>query len=99
MSTCTDNHRLGRQSCGATFSGETQHCVAKVSWSKHPDGMAHISACDSLIRQLWRLGDQVEPIDPSTRPDLFKLNDQGRWVWLPSEDMSAFLATKTPSNA
>ncbi len=74
--TCSDNHRLGRIGCGATFGGEMQHSVAKVSWSTHPDGMAHITAKDSTIRHLWAKGK-----DEMANPADVGLHQDARGVW------------------
>ena len=64
MSHCTDNPRTGRHACGQTFGGELQHCVARASWSTHPDGRAHITAVGSLIDWLWVNGGH-EPANPA----------------------------------
>lgn len=73
---CVDNPVLGRIGCGATFGGEMQHCVAKVSWSTHPDGIAHITAKLSTIDLLWSKG-KTEPADPATLG--LHQDDHGTW--------------------
>ena len=74
--TCSDNHRLGRIGCGQTYGGEMQHSVAKVSWSQHPDGMAHITARLSTIEKCWAKGDgeMANPADLGFHQD-------ARGVW------------------
>jgi hypothetical protein len=84
MATCSDNTRLGRIGCGATYHGELQHSVAKVSWSTHPDGMAHITASLSLIDILWNKGGGDTMVDPATVLDKtgtprFRLDTRGIW--------------------
>jgi hypothetical protein len=69
---CSDNPATGRIGCGATGSGETQHCVAKVTWSTQPDGRAHISARLSTIDFLWAKGtdgQMANPADYGITPD------------------------------
>ena len=73
---CTDNPRLGITGCGATYSGEMQHCVAAVSWSEHTDGKAHITARLSTLERLWRKNTLANPAETS---DLM-LDGHGRWV-------------------
>lgn len=84
MSTCSDNHRLGRIGCGQTFGGEMQHCVAKVSWSQHPDGMAHITAKLSTIEKCWAkgkgTGEMANPAD-------IGLHQDARGVWRQPADI------------
>lgn len=86
MAICTDNARLGRIGCGASYTGETQHSVAKVSWSTHPDGMAHISAADSTILKLWGKGRKSggEMAHPAEHG--FVQNENGRWGTPMSEE-------------
>lgn len=56
MATCVDNPALGIIGCGATFGGERQHSVARVSWSDHPDGRAHITGALTTIDKCWKKG-------------------------------------------
>lgn len=65
MATCTDNPALGVVGCGATFSGERQHCVARVDWSDHPDGRAHITGALSTIDKCWKKGKGDKLAHPS----------------------------------
>lgn len=88
MSACTDNTRLGRIGCGATFSGALQHCVARVPWSRFPDGLAHVTASLSVIDQCWRKGAQMA--DPATLG--FEQDQSGRWRRPMSETQRAHLA-------
>jgi hypothetical protein len=53
-----------------------QHCVARVSWSEHPDGMAHITAKLSTIEYLWAKG-KTEPANPAE----LGLHQDARGVW------------------
>lgn len=76
MSTCTDNPALGIIGCGGQFSGELQHCVAKASWSKHPDGRAHISGRLSTIDKLWVKSN--EPQNPALVEGLVQ-RENGKW--------------------
>jgi hypothetical protein len=77
MSHCTDNHRLGRIGCGASFSGELQHSVAKVPWSTHSDGMAHITGRLSTIDLCWRKGTGNVMANPAD----IGLEQDHRGVW------------------
>lgn len=77
MSTCGDNPRIGRIGCGASFSGELQHSVAKVPWSTHPDGLAHITGRLSTIDLCWRKGDGQTMANPA---DL-GLEQDTRGIW------------------
>lgn len=88
MATCTDNTTLGRIGCGATYSGEMQHCVAVVPWSTHPDGMAHITAKSSTIDLMWAKGrgTLVEPSSIGLVRD-----DRGVWRRPISEEARARL--------
>ena len=76
MSTCTDSPATGRQGCGATFSGELQHCVARVPWSRHPDGLAHVTASLSVIDKCWTKG-KGQMADPAALG--FEQDNNGRW--------------------
>lgn len=86
MARCTDNPATGRQACGAEFGGELQHCVAKVSWSTHPDGLAHITAVDSTIAKMWMKGKGGEPVHPAalgyvlTERGVWRMPSDGSWV-------------------
>ena len=77
MSRCADNPATGRIGCGQTFGGESQHCVARVPWSTHPDGRAHVTASLSTIEYMWTKGDGTHPADPSTLG--YEPNANGRW--------------------
>lgn len=76
MATCSDNPRLGRVGCGQTFGGEMQHSVARVSWSDHPDGMAHVTGRLSTIERCWAkgAGEMANPADLGFHQD-------ARGVW------------------
>ncbi len=77
MATCSDNPRLGRIGCGQTFGGEMQHSVARVSWSAHPDGMAHVTGRLSTIDKCWAKGKGGEMANPA---DL-GFHQDARGVW------------------
>ena len=47
---CGDNPKLGIIGCGARYSGELQHSVARVPWSSKPDGRAHITLSPSTAK-------------------------------------------------
>ena len=79
MAKCSENTRLGRIGCGAEYGGELQHCVAKVPWSKYPDGRAHVTGRVSTIDAMWDKGPGTYPADPTTVAEL-KLNEFGYWV-------------------
>jgi hypothetical protein len=53
---CTSNPHLGIVGCGQSYAGELQHCVASVSWSEHPDGLAHVTAKLGNLDAMWRHG-------------------------------------------
>lgn len=74
MAKCVDNERIGRIGCGATYFGEMQHCIAKVPWSNHSDGMAHITAPAKVIDLLW-FGDSLR------NPIEMNLEQDSRGVW------------------
>lgn len=76
VSTCTDNTRLGRIGCGATYGGELQHSVAAVPWSAHLDGFAHVTASLSVIDHCWNKG-KGQMADPATLG--LEQDDGGRW--------------------
>lgn len=76
MSACTDSHATKRQSCGQTFGGELQHCVARVPWSQYPDGRAHLTASLSAIDYLWRKGGDTLA-NPAEHG--FTQDERGRW--------------------
>lgn len=76
MSQCTDSPTAARTGCGSTYSGELQHCVARASWSSHPDGRAHVTASRSLIDAMWAKGG-AEPAEPSSLG--FRQDERGRW--------------------
>lgn len=78
MAVCRSNPRLGRIGCGAEYNGELQHSVAKVKWSEHPDGIAHITARASTIEILWNRGGE-EMANPADQEDM-ELNGDGYWV-------------------
>lgn len=77
MAECVDNDRIERIGCELSYSGELQHCVARVSWSEWPDGRAHMTASLSVIEECWRKGKGGEMADPSTLG--FEVDDNGRW--------------------
>lgn len=56
MTTCVDNPALGLIGCGQSYGGELQHSVARVPWSAHPDGRAHVTASLSVIDRCWEKG-------------------------------------------
>lgn len=89
MSTCRDNHRLGRIGCGASYSGNTQHSVATVSWSRHPDGQAHVTASLGVIERLWR-NQRTEMADPAALG--YAQDSNGRWRQPMSEADKARMA-------
>ena len=53
-----------------------QHATAKVSWSQHPDGMAHITGRLSTIEKCWAkgTGEMANPADIGMHQD-------ARGVW------------------
>jgi hypothetical protein len=61
MASCVDNPRCGIIGCGATYTGERQHSVARVAWSDSPDGRAHVSGTVAQIDSLWRDGRMRHP--------------------------------------
>lgn len=88
MSECVTNTTLGRVGCGATFTGEMQHCVAKVAWSEHADGMAHITGRLSSIEKCWKKGgEMVHPASVGLVQD-----DRGVWRAPISDEQRASLA-------
>ena len=78
---CTHNPRTARIACGQSFGGELQHCVAPVSWSRYPDGLAHVTASLSVIERMWSHGmgkdGNGEPTDPAVLG--FTQDASGRW--------------------
>jgi hypothetical protein len=77
MATCTDSPRSGRIGCGATFSGRRQHSVARVSWSQHPDGLAHETfSTEQNVDRCWRNGQMV---DPRSLPTKLMQGADGVW--------------------
>lgn len=93
--TCTDNPRLGRVGCGATFGGEMQHCIAKAPWSTHADGMVHITAKLSTIELLWAKGGShpANPVDLGMTQD-----DRGVWRRPMSDEARERLASVRGGN-
>lgn len=89
MATCSDNARLGRTGCGASYSGALQHSVARVPWSRHPDGLSHVTASLSVIDQCWEKGRGVMA-DPVTLG--FEQDSGGRWRRPLTESQRARLA-------
>ena len=81
--TCVDNPRLGRSGCGATYSGRVQHSVARVPWSTHPDGLAHVTFTGEDASDLcWRGGTMRDPATvrhPKTGELLLEQDERGRW--------------------
>lgn len=95
MSECKDSPRVGRISCGGTYGGELQHCVARVSWSQFPDGLAHVTASLSVIERLWSIGfgpkgsgEFANPADHGYEQD-----ERGRWRMPMTDDERAQVAT------
>ena len=89
MSTCIDNPRLGRIGCGATYSGELQHAVAAVPWSRHPDGRAHVTASLSVIEKCWAKGGG-QMADPATLG--YEQDGTGRWRQPMTDEQRTHLA-------
>lgn len=94
MSVCSDSPRNSRVSCGQTFGGELQHCVAAVSWSQFPDGRAHVTASLSVIDRLWSIGygpkgdgEFANPADHGYEQD-----ERGRWRMPMTDDERANVA-------
>lgn len=80
---CVDNPALGIVGCGATYGGESQHCVASVPWSKLADGRAHVTGTLSTIDRLWGRGSVLR--NPSRLKE-FWTDERGvtrRWRELP----------------
>jgi hypothetical protein len=88
MSRCTDNPRAGRTGCGATYTGGMAHSVARVPWSTHPDGRAHITfGTDKASLVCWR-GDTMR--DPSTITtkdgrNVFAQDERSVWRYAPPD--------------
>jgi hypothetical protein len=78
VSTCKSNTRTGRIGCGATYSGEMQHMVERVSWSEHPDGRAHITGRLSTIERLRSGKTKREPSNPADDEKLYR-DERGVW--------------------
>lgn len=82
MSTCKDNPRAGRIGCGATFNGRQQHAVARVDWSTHADGRAHVTFSNENTADLcWRgetMRDPATLVDKHGKPRL-RQDDKGIW--------------------
>jgi hypothetical protein len=93
---CVDNPRNGIIGCGATYGGERQHSVARVSWSTRPDGRAHITASLGTIDSLWqtRKGETAsEMASPLSRG--LTLGSDGVWrVPVPDADRSRLIALR-----
>ena len=81
MATCSNNPRLGRVGCGQTFGGEMQHSVARVSWSTHPDGMAHITGRLSTIEACWSQGLGKNGNGEMANPVDLGFHQDARGVW------------------
>ena len=92
MSACVDSPTTGRIGCGATYSGEMQHCVARADWSQHPDGRAHITASLSVLDKLWAKGASNQPANPVDHG--MEQDDRGRWRVPLSDEAKATLAAK-----
>ena len=58
---CTHNPRTARIACGQSIGGELQHCVAPVSWSRYPDGLAH-EVCQLVVT--CRTSTHQRKVDP-----------------------------------
>ncbi len=79
---CTSNPRLGLIGCGAEYGGERQHSVARVAWSEHDDGRAHITGALSTIDALWRGEKMLHPAERGfveLRPGYWG-NENPRWA-------------------
>ena len=91
--TCGDNPKLGIIGCGARYSGELQHSVARVPWSIQPDGRAHITLSPNTAKK-WDGRGMPEPSSMGlveTAP--------GRWGFPMSDEARETLAAgraKTP---
>jgi len=81
MSACTDSTTNHRKNCGQQFGGELQHCVARVSWSEFPDGLAHVTASLSVIERLWSLGFGPNGSGELANPAIYgyEQDERGRW--------------------
>lgn len=82
MSICTDNERLGVVGCGATYSGQMCHSVARVDWSTHPDGRAHCTFPSVLMAdRCWRGSVMRDPAHVVDRKGVavFRRDDRGVW--------------------
>lgn len=90
MSVCVDNARLGRAGCGATYGGELQHSVARVPWSRHLDGLSHVTASVSVIDKCWDKGRNGIMADPASLG--FEQDGNGRWRRPLTESQAARLA-------
>lgn len=94
MSACTDSPRCGRIGCGGTYGGELQHCVARVSWSQFPDGLAHVTASLSVIERLWSIGfgpkGSGELANPAEHG--YEQDERGRWRQPMADDFVAWYA-------
>lgn len=95
MATCVDNPATGRTGCGASFSGQLQHSVAKVPWSTHPDGLAHITGRLSTIDMCWSKGDGTTMANPAD----IGLEQDSRGIWrqpMTPADRARLAAMRTP---
>ena len=81
MASCVDNERLGRIGCGTKFSGNQQHSVAKVEWSEHPDGMAHVTFASIEAPEMCWKGDAMRHpaslTHAKTKAPLLEMSDRG----------------------
>lgn len=82
MTVCTDNSRLDLTGCGATYNGRQQHSVARVGWSTHPDGRAHVTFTTETAADLCWRGDRMrDPATVTNRKGERLLTLGGRGVW------------------
>jgi hypothetical protein len=79
---CVDNPRLNLIGCGATYGGERQHSVARVSWSRHPDGRAHETfSTANLCDVCWQGSTMHDPRTVLRRDGNPALTQDSRGVW------------------
>ncbi len=73
---CRDNTATHRQGCGASYSGNQAHCVARAPWSTHPDGLCHETfASPGIADKHWTKLGHVNPFEVAG------LTLDGRGVW------------------
>lgn len=54
MAICGDNPKLGLVGCGATYSGNQQHCVDRCAGTRHADGRCHETFSTVRVADLHR---------------------------------------------